>query len=134
MTGRDRRALSLFLAATAMVLVVAAACTGDDPDEGVRLVAPPEGDADLGREAMRQYGCASCHVIPGVAGADNHVGPPLTAYARREFIAGTLVNTPDNLRLWIQNPEAIRPGTAMPATGVTDQDAWHIIAYLATLD
>jgi cytochrome c len=131
---RSSRGILLALTVLSLALLTAVACVGDDPDEGARLAAPAEGDADVGREALRQYGCASCHVIPGVTGANNHVGPPLTSFARREYIAGTLINTPDNLRLWLQEPDAIRPGTAMPATGVTDEDAWHIIAYLATLD
>jgi cytochrome c1 len=37
------------------------------------------------------------------------------------------------LRLWIKNPEAIKPGSKMPAMGLIDGDVDAITAYLETL-
>ncbi|CAN5880865.1 hypothetical protein BH24ACI4_BH24ACI4_12600 [soil metagenome] len=34
---------------------------------------------------------------------------------------------------WVQHPRRINPRTAMPDTGVTDEDVRHIAAYLYTL-
>ena len=34
------------------------------------------------------------------------------------YIAGTLQNTPENLMRWIQDPQQVRPRTAMPNLGV----------------
>jgi cytochrome c len=93
----------------------------------------PGGDAQRGREAIRDYGCDSCHTIPGIRTANATVGPPLTGWAARHYISGKLANTPDNLIRWIQFPQAIEPGTAMPNMGVTEQDARDIAAYLYTL-
>jgi len=42
--------------------------------------------------------------------------PDLTHLMSRETIAaGAALNTPENLRLWIQKPDAIKPGSLMPA-------------------
>ncbi len=41
-----------------------------------------------------------------------------------------LPNTPENLVRWIQQPEQIRPGTAMPNLGISEDDARDIAAYL----
>jgi cytochrome c1 len=46
------------------------------------------------------------------------------------YVAGVLANTPDNLVRWIRNPKDVNSQTAMPAMGVTDQDATDIAAYL----
>lgn len=79
------------------------------------------------------YGCGSCHIIPDVNGADGVVGPPLSDWAARQWIAGNLRNEPANLTAWLENPQVIEPGTAMPAQGVTPQEARHIAAFLYTL-
>jgi cytochrome c2 len=79
---------------------------------------------------MIQYGCPTCHVIPGVPGAVGKVGPSLNDLAQRSYLAGTLENSPGNLVHWIQHPQQIHPGTAMPEMGVTVSDAQAIAAFL----
>jgi cytochrome c2 len=93
----------------------------------------PEGDPQQGWYAVQEHGCHSCHTIPGVPGADTHVGPPLTDWARRRYIAGSLVNVPENLIRWIQYPQEVEPGTAMPNIPMTEVDARNIAAFLYTL-
>ena len=94
----------------------------------------PGARPDRGAQVMREaYGCGACHVIPGVTGAGGMVGPPLTAWSRRGFIAGNLSNTPENLVRWIREPQAVEPGTAMPDLGVAEADARDIAAYLFSL-
>jgi len=83
--------------------------------------------------ALRQYACVGCHTIPGVTGSNSHVGPPLAGLARRATIAGRLLNTEDNLVRWIREPQAIKPGSAMPDMGVSEAHARQMAAYLATL-
>ena len=92
------------------------------------------GDPRHGPELLRQYGCGACHTIAGVGGADGMVGPPLTGLVNRLYIAGALPNTPEHLIAWIQAPQTIDPGTAMPDLGVTEPHARHIAAYLYTLE
>jgi mono/diheme cytochrome c family protein len=91
------------------------------------------GDPARGKELLREFGCRSCHIIPGVPGLGGNVGPPLTRWSERQFISGRLVNMPAELIAWILNPTAIDPGTAMPAVGATVEQAQDMAAYLYTL-
>ena len=91
------------------------------------------GDARMGRDSIRKYGCYACHTIDGIPGAHGLVGPPLDGIGNREFIAGELPNTPDNLMRWIQHPRQVESHTVMPEMGVTEQDSRDIAAYLYTL-
>lgn len=129
--SRRREGMAVRIAALCLVLgaVVTTACSGTDG--AYRTV--DGGHADRGARALTTYGCGACHMIPGVAGADGMVGPPLTDFGRRTYIAGEVTNTEENLIRWIQQPQAIEPGTAMPNLGVTDQDARDMAAYLYTL-
>ncbi len=100
-----------------------------------RLAAPPPpaGDPVLGRQALYQHACNACHVIPGITGPQAYVGPPLSGFASRSHIAGVLPNTPGNLERWLREPQTVKPGTAMPAMGLSPADARHVAAYLAGL-
>lgn len=90
------------------------------------------GDAKRGADLIRQYGCGSCHTIPGIRRANASVGPPLQQLSKRVYIAGVIVNTPDNLARWIEHPQAVDPRTAMPEMGLSAQQARDIAAYLYT--
>lgn len=90
-------------------------------------------NAANGPALMRRYGCGTCHAVPGVDGANGHVGPPLDHFGRRVYISGVLHNAPDNLVQWLRHPQSALPGNAMPDMGVTEQDARDIAAYLYTL-
>jgi cytochrome c len=94
----------------------------------------PDGSPERGAHLIQQYGCGSCHTVPGVKGADGLVGPPLTRFGSRSYIAGELPNNAENLQRWIKNPQSVEPGTAMPNLSVTDVDARDIAAYLFTLN
>ncbi|GGR89602.1 hypothetical protein GCM10010169_37290 [Micromonospora fulviviridis] len=121
--------LATVLAALPVVAVTGCASTSPPP--------PPESHAgrpDRGAKLIAQYGCGSCHTVPGVDRAGGLVGPPLTRFGARSYIAGELPNNADNLRRWITDPQAVEPGTAMPNLGVSAIDAQDIAAYLYTLD
>ena len=92
------------------------------------------GDPHRGKNTIRYYGCSSCHTIPGIQEANGKVGPPLTEFALRVYIAGLVPNTPENLRRWIMHPHSIEQHTAMPEMAVSDSDSRDIAAYLYTLD
>jgi cytochrome c len=91
------------------------------------------GDARHGAELIGQYGCGGCHDIPGIAGADGNVGPPLHRIGTRTYIAGFVRNSPENMAFWIQEPQKVLPGNAMPSMGIPQKDARDIAAYLYTL-
>lgn len=117
----------------ALAAVLLAAACGGRPQSRPR--AAGLGDVRAGIAAMEAYGCGSCHVYPGAGrGSDAYVGPPLDRWARRSFIAGSLPNSQANLVRWILDPQALRPGTAMPELGVTETDALDIAAYLLSLE
>ncbi|MBI2755268.1 MAG: cytochrome c oxidase subunit II [Chloroflexi bacterium] len=95
-------------------------------------VPPPNTDAAKGAELVQQR-CASCHAIGGTA-AQARVGPDLTHLASRTTIAaGVLDNTPENLKRWISDPSAIKPGALMPKLGLTDDELNQVVAYLSQL-
>jgi cytochrome c len=110
-----------------LLLLVLAACRGD---LGEVQKTVPNGDAQAGHEAIIAHGCGSCHVISGVANAIGHVGPALSDFEKQHYIAGNLPNTADNLIYWIQFPQSVEPGTAMPNLNVSETDARNIAAYL----
>ena len=112
--------------ACVVAAALASACS-DPPSPVVR------GDAENGRLLLRQFGCGTCHRIPGVADAERNVGPPLAAIAQRVYLAGLLPNTPDNMVRWIRSPQSIDPRTAMPDLQVTEAHARDMTAYLYTL-
>lgn len=91
------------------------------------------GSTARGREAIRSYGCMSCHSIPGIQGATARVGPPLRGIASRSYIAGVMSNTPEHMIQWLRNPPSIDSKTVMPNMNVTERDARDIAAYLYTL-
>ena len=66
--------------------------------------------------------------------ANGRFGPDLTHLMSRGTIAsGAAENTPANLRLWIKDPDAIKPGSLMPAMKLSDADLDAARAYLETL-
>ncbi|MEX0653697.1 MAG: c-type cytochrome [Phycisphaeraceae bacterium] len=87
-------------------------------------------DRHRGRNAIIAHGCTACHTIPGIRQATGRVGPQLDDLRNQLYIAGQLANTPDNLAHWIQYPQQVAPGTAMPTLGVSEQEARDIVAYL----
>jgi mono/diheme cytochrome c family protein len=100
-------------------------------DKPVAMAARP--DADRGRRALHQYGCTTCHAIPGVVGEQAPVGPPLDRIGTREYIAGVLRNSRENMVRWLREPQAVNPRTAMPNLGVTQRDAVDMTEYLYQL-
>lgn len=77
--------------------------------------------------------CAGCHAVRGTDAAGD-AGPDLSHLgARRLLAAGTLDNTPDNLRRWIAHAQQIKPLTLMPSFALAPRDADDLAAYLATL-
>jgi cytochrome c oxidase subunit 2 len=86
-----------------------------------------------GQHIFQTTACINCHAVNGTVG-DGRFGPDLTHLMSRETIAsGAAPNTPENLRLWIQNPDAIKPGSKMPAMGLSDPELDALTGYLATL-
>jgi cytochrome c2 len=108
-----------------MAIVVFAACK---PKEA----AAPAADPNHGKQLIGQYGCTTCHIIPGVDGT-GMIGPSLEHVATRPVIAQKIPNTPQSMAGYIQNPLASNPQNEMPNLGVKPDEARDIAAYLYTL-
>ena len=94
------------------------------------------GDPNNGKELFAAKGCIACHVAPGVPGATGTIGPNLRGIgdpSKRPELAGNVPNTADNLRRWIRDPAAVKPGTMMPNLNLTEKETDDLLALLATL-
>jgi len=86
-----------------------------------------------GRRVFERTACLNCHAINGTNGT-GRFGPDLThLMSRRTIASGAAENNPQNLRLWIQNPDSIKPGSLMPAMKLTDNELDALVRYLETL-
>ena len=113
-------------------LLCAALLAGCDNGDKAPL-APASGDPARGKLLLAQYHCGSCHAMAEVPAARGVIGPSLDGYGRRSYIAGHVPNAPEALARWIVDPAAMKPGTTMPAMGVSLDDARHMAAYLTEL-
>jgi cytochrome c oxidase subunit II len=90
----------------------------------------------VGRKGMRLFSertCAGCHSISGTV-AMSHIGPDLTHLAsRKTLISGVLTNTPENLYLWLQNPQKIKEGSHMPNFILSNDELKALVNYLEEL-
>lgn len=91
------------------------------------------GATSEGQHIFETTACINCHAVAGTA-ANGRFGPDLTHLMSRDTIAaGAAPNTRENLRLWIQNPDAIKPGSLMPAMQLNEHDLDALTSYLETL-
>jgi len=111
----------------------------DSPEQFDRWVqeekrpAVVSGSVEQGRQVFETTACVNCHAISGTV-ADGRFGPDLTHLMSRDTIAsGAAPNTPEQLKLWIQNPDAIKPSSLMPAMKLNEKDLDALTAYLETL-
>lgn len=94
----------------------------------------PQGiNAHDGQLVFEQQACINCHSVRGTV-ANGRYGPDLTHLMSRETLAaGAMLNNPENLKKWIEDPDTFKPGTLMPAMHLTDRQNEQITAYLLTL-
>ena len=89
--------------------------------------------ATAGRQVFEHTACINCHTVSGTP-ANGRFGPDLTHLMSRATIAaGAAGNTPENLRLWIQDPDGIKHGSLMPAMKLSDADVDAVVNYMETL-
>jgi cytochrome c oxidase subunit 2 len=96
-------------------------------------VARGDGAVARGRHVFETTACVNCHAVAGTP-AEGRFGPDLTHFMSRDTIAsGAAPNTPEKLRLWLRNPDALKPGSLMPAMKLSDEDVNAVAAYLESL-
>ena len=80
---------------------------------------------------MQANGCAGCHTISGVPGAQGQIGPRLdSTLVSKLYIAGVLPNSRENMIQWLRSSRELVPHTAMTSTGISEQEARDVAAYL----
>ncbi|AJY75515.1 cytochrome c oxidase subunit II [Paenibacillus beijingensis] len=95
--------------------------------------------ADPNVAAVFENQCLSCHAV-GDKGSPLY--PNLTGIGDRSTVAGILTNTDDpkysnegttydNLKRWISDPQAVKPGNIMPKVGLTEEEIDGIAKYLS---
>jgi len=108
----------------------------DDFDRWIQAQRQPvsvSATASQGQRIFETTACINCHTVAGTS-ANGRFGPDLTHLMSRDTIAaGAASNTAENLRLWLLNPNAIKPGSLMPAMELNDQELDALTAYLETL-
>jgi cytochrome c oxidase subunit II len=111
----------------------------DSPEQFRNWVAAQKEPAHVsdavaaGRQIFERTACINCHTISGTV-ANGLFGPDLTHLMSRDTIAsGAAPNTHENLELWIRTPDAIKPGSLMPAMNLSEPDLKAVTAYLESL-
>jgi cytochrome c2 len=120
---------------TAILLAASASGVGtyflkDRQQRQAVAVAMTAGNPAMAPQIFRKYGCTGCHTIPSIPGADGKVGGALIDMRERVYVGGVITNTPENLVQWIVSPQQFSPRTAMPSTGISQEEARDLAAYL----
>ena len=101
------------------------------------LLEPTGAKAKEGMKVFLAQQCVTCHTIRGTK-AEGTTGPDLTHFASREtFAAAIFERNERNLRRWLIDAPAEKPGSKMPAgvaeMGLTEKDIDVLIAFLQGL-
>jgi cytochrome c oxidase subunit 2 len=120
----------------AMMLLRVYVQTRDEFDRWVREQSQPArttAPIPEGQKIFERTACINCHAVAGTA-ANGRFGPDLTHLMSRDTIAsGAALNTPANLRRWIQDPNTFKRGSKMPAMGLSDPELDAVTEYMETL-
>lgn len=85
------------------------------------------------KQALFSETCVNCHRIRGTSAIGSY-GPDLTHLMSRATLASGMIALDEpNLRRWIHDPQAIKPGCLMPAFGLNQHKEDQIVRYLLTL-
>ena len=111
------------------------------PADFERWLADQQKPADSPTDAIAKEGesifmktCTACHAVDGTD-AQGTTAPNLTHFASRTTFAGALFeNDTANLRRWIDDPPAVKPGSLMPDYNLTPEQIDAVVAYLQTLE
>jgi len=121
----------------AMMLLRVYVDSRDDFDRWVHNQQQQQAATDpsvaAGRALFVAKGCFACHSIQGVMSI-GRIGPDLTHLASRDTLgSGEVPITPENLRRWVHDPAAFKPGSLMPAQDLSDDELNQISAFLLSL-
>jgi cytochrome c oxidase subunit 2 len=108
-------------------------------EQGMDAERPTRGLALKGEGIFQAQQCVTCHTLRFAGSkAKGEVGPDLTHFAGRTTFAGSIFERTDaNLREWLRDAPARKPGSKMPAgvatLGLSEDDITALITYLQSL-
>jgi cytochrome c oxidase subunit 2 len=87
----------------------------------------------LVRAKFLSLSCVNCHTVSGTS-ASGTFGPDLSHLMSRDTLgSGVIPNNVENLRAWVKDPQAIKPGNLMPNMQLNATELNEVVAYLASL-
>jgi len=96
-------------------------------------VEPTDSLSKRGEHIFQRYTCGSCHSIAGTS-ADASIGPDLTHFASRQtMLSGLMGNNRQNLRKWLEDPQAVKHGAYMPDFLLDENEVNALVKYLEQL-
>lgn len=88
---------------------------------------------ELVRAEFLSLACVNCHTVSGTS-ASGTFGPDLSHLMSRDTLgSGVIPNNMENLRAWVKDPQAIKPGNLMPNMQLNATELDEVVAYLASL-
>ena len=150
-TGLQPKWLLMLFFCLSYLIVVISACSSETPTPTPTPVpapspapspaptpAPPtaspaSGTVEDGKDIFISKACTGCHTIQGIPEAQGKVGPELTHQASNSLIVDILPNTEENLKEYLKDPAAAKPGALMPNQYLTDIEIEALVAFLRTL-
>src|SRR5207245_3195999 len=98
-----------------------------------QAVAVDVPEVRTGRDVFTSVACISCHTVRG-APANGVFGPDLTHLMSRATLgAGVAPKAPENQRVGVNDPGALKHGARMPAMKLSGDELDRLVAYLLTL-
>ncbi len=145
--GLRPKQLLLLIFSLSCLIAVISACSSEmssqtpalDPEEPTSVVEEmPEGtlatdDTEDEKTPFITKACSGCHTVQGIPEAQGKVGPELTHQASNPLIADIVPNTEENLKKYLKDPGAVKPGVLMPNQYLTDSEIEALVALLRTL-
>ncbi|MGM0576395.1 MAG: c-type cytochrome [Myxococcota bacterium] len=90
-------------------------------DEAKSAGAATKGQAHVGdRPEIFSQLCTACHSLGGSGG---NVGPALDG-------VGARFDDPEELNAWLEDPQSVKPGTAMPDLGLSEAQRDELVTFL----
>jgi len=98
-----------------------------------RLSAAHDARIEAARATFLSLSCVNCHTVSRTSAAGTF-GPDLSHLMSRDTLgSGVIPNTTENLRAWIKDPQAIKPGNLMPNMQLNAGELDEVVAYLSSL-
>jgi len=116
--------LAVAIALMGVVAFLFASVPFKQGNQPAQAAAPSSGQVEVGQALFIAKGCTTCHlngnVDPRYVDFSTELGPNLTQFEA----------APEYLRLWLKDPQAIKPNTEMPNLDLDEAEIEALIAFL----